>query len=140
MPKSEPFTVRLHPRIESRIAQIARQTKRSKGAILEELADEGERARHFPGTAFRGPSSSRRAWVIGTSLDVWEIIQAFKDNGESTEKLLAASSLAPRQLRIALAYYREFPEEIDEAIAVNRRSAGELEAEYPFLETLTSRK
>lgn len=140
MPKTEPFTVRLHPRIEARIAQIARQTKKSKGAVLEELADEGERARRFPGIAFRGQSWSRRAWVIGTSLDVWEMIQAFKDHSESMQKLLAGSSLAPRQLRIALAYYREFAEEIDEAIAVNRRSVGELEAEYPFLESLTSRK
>ena len=56
MPKTEPFTVRLNPRIESRITQIARETKRSKSAVLEELADEAERTRRFPGIAFRGPN------------------------------------------------------------------------------------
>ncbi len=136
MPKTEPFTVRLSPRIESRITQIARETKRSKGAVLEELADEAERARRFPGIAFRGPNWSRRAWVLGTSLDVWEIVQAFKDYDENGDKMLAETAIASRQLRIALAYYREFPEEINEAIAANRRTIGEIEAEYPFLEVI----
>jgi len=137
MPKTDPFTVRLDPRIEARIAQIARETKRSKGAVLEELADEAERARRFPGIAFRGSNWSRRAWVLGTSLDVWEIVQAFKEYDENGEKMLAETALAPRQLRIALAYYREFAKEIDEAIAANRLSTGEIEAEYPFLEVVT---
>jgi uncharacterized protein (DUF433 family) len=137
MPKTEPFTVRLDPRVEARIAQIARETKRSKGAVLEELADEAERARRFPGIAFRGPNWSRRAWVLGTSLDVWEIVQALKDYGESGEKMLAETALGPRQLRIALAYYREFSGEIDAAIAANRRTIEEIQAEYPFLEVVT---
>jgi hypothetical protein len=136
MPKTGPFTVRLNPRIESRITQIARETKRSKGAVLEELADEAERARRFPGIAFRGPNWSRRAWVLGTSLDVWEIVQAFKDYDENGEKMLAETAIPSRQLRMALAYYREFPEEINQAIAANRRTNSEIEAEYPFLEVI----
>jgi|SRR5579859_1188230 len=136
MPKTGPFTVRLNPRIESRITQIARETKRSKGAVLEELADEAERARRFPGIAFRGPSWSRRAWVLGTSLDVWEIVQAFKDYDENGEKMLAETAIPSRQLRMALVYYREFPDEINQAIAANRRTTGEIEAEYPFLEVI----
>jgi hypothetical protein len=51
--------------------------------------------------------------------------------------MLAETALAPRQLRIALAYYREFTAEIDEAIAANQRTTGEIEAEYPFLEVMT---
>lgn len=137
MPKTEPFTVRLDPRIESRITQIARETKRSKGAVLEELADEAERARRYPGIAFRGPNWSRRAWVLGTSLDVWEIVQVFKDYKADGGRMLAETTLAPRQLRMALAYYREFGDEIDEAIAANRRSTSQIEAEYPFLEVMT---
>jgi len=105
--------------------------------VLEELADEAERARRFPGIAFRGPDWSRRAWVLGTTLDVWEIVQVFKDYGDKGEKMLAETALAARQLRIALAYYREFIEEIDEAIAANRRTTREIEAEYPFLEVMT---
>ncbi len=38
-----------------------------------------------------------------------------------------------RQIRLALAYYERFPEEIDVAIATNRRSAAQLRDEYPFI-------
>jgi uncharacterized protein (DUF433 family) len=132
--KTDPFTVRLQPRIEARIAEIARETKRSKGAVLEELADEAERTRRFAGVAFRGPHWSRRAWVLGTSLDVWEIVQAWQDFGENRDEFLAKSVLTERQLAIALAYYREFQEEVDQAVADNRRSMGELLSRYPFVE------
>jgi uncharacterized protein (DUF433 family) len=71
--------------------------------------------------------------VLGTLLDVWEIVQAFKDYDQHGQKMLAESALAPRQLRMALAYYREFRDETDEAIAANRRTIDEIEAEYPFL-------
>ncbi len=137
MPRTDPFTVRLDPRIEARISQIARETKRSKGAVLEELADEAERTRRFPGIAFRGPFWGRRAWVIGTALDVWEIVQAHQDVGGDSQRLLAGGSLAPRQLKMALAYYGAFADEIDEAIEANRRSAAELAAEYPFLDLIS---
>ena len=48
--------------------------------------------------------------------------------------MVAAGSLSERQIRLALAYYERFPEEIDEAIALNRRPLAQLRAEYPFIE------
>ena len=138
--RNDPFTVRLSPKIEARIEQIARATKRSKGAVLEELADEAERTRRFPGIAFRGPDWSRRAWVIGSSLDVWEIVQAWQDWGEDKVRLLKDSGLSERQLNLALAYYREFKDEVDEAIAGNRRDLEDLSSEYPFIESASRRE
>lgn len=134
MARNDPFTVRLSPRIEARIEQLARASKRSKGAVLEELADEAERARRFAGVAFRGPDWSRRPWVIGSALDIWEIVQAWQDWGEDGAKLLKDSGLSERQLNLALAYYREFKDEVDEAIARNRRGLDELASEYPFID------
>ena len=137
MPKNPPFTVRLDPGLESRIEALAQRSRRSKGAVLAELASEAERSRRYPGIGFRGPDWSRRAWVLGTSLDVWELIQAFEDFGGDADAMLAASDLDRRQVEIALAYYRELPAEIDEAIAGNRRSLEELREEYPFVQVLT---
>jgi len=135
--KNSPFTVRLDPALESRIEALAKRSRRSKGAVLEELASEAERSRRYPGIGFRGPDSSRRAWVLGTSLDVWELIQAFQDSGADAEAMLAGSELVRRQLEIALAYYREFQAEIDEAIAANRTPIEGLREEYPFIQVLT---
>lgn len=129
--KSKPFSVRISAGTEELIAAEARRTHRSKGAVIEGLANEALRARMFPGIAFRGDDWDRRPWVIGTSMDVWQIVDAHRDLG-SVEKMVAEGSLGERQIRLALAYHERFPEEIDEAIAQNRRSLAELAAAYPF--------
>jgi uncharacterized protein (DUF433 family) len=137
MAKNRPFTVRLEPGLEARITRIAKLAKRSKGAVLEELADEAERMRRYPGLRFRGPESARRVWIVGTALDVWQVIEAFSDFGRDVERMVAETDLTRRQLDIALAYHREFRSEIDQAIAANRPTAQQVDADYPFILTGT---
>lgn len=131
--KSRPFSIRISAGTEELIAAEARRTRRSKGAVIEGLAEEALRTRMFPGIAFRGDDFERRAWVIGTAFDVWQVIDAHRDLG-SVEAMVAAGSLSERAIRLALAYYERFPEEIDEAIALNRRPLAQLQDEYPFIE------
>jgi hypothetical protein len=70
--------------------------------VLEALAAEAARMRQFPGIAFRGTDWERRAWVIGTALDVWQIVEAFRDFG-SVEDMAAEGAASERQIRLALA-------------------------------------
>lgn len=135
MPKSAPFSIRLSPRLHSLIAEEAKRTHRSKGAIIERLADEALRCRRFPGIAFREEDWNRRAWVIGTALDVWQIIQALQDFG-SVKKMAPETYLNERQIETAVAYYKEYPEEIDRFIAENRRPIEELRRLYPNIDVL----
>jgi uncharacterized protein (DUF433 family) len=130
--KSAPFSMRLSKRVEALVDREAKRTGRSKGAIVEALADEALRMRLFPGIAFRGADWERRAWVMGTALDVWQIIDAHRDL-ESIERMAEGGSADVRQIRLALAYYERFPEEIDAAIADNRRPIEQLEEEYPSI-------
>lgn len=132
MAKTEPFSMRLSARLSALIAEEARRTRRSKGAVIETLADEALRCRRFPGIAFRGDDWNRRAWVIGTGLDVWELIQALQDFG-SPERVIAETDLSERQVETALAYYREYPEEVDRAVDENRRSIEALRREFPTI-------
>jgi uncharacterized protein (DUF433 family) len=90
------------------------------------------RMRLFPGIAFNGPDSERRAWVMGTGLDVWQVIQMLEDFG-SSERLVADMHISERQIWLAIAYHKAYPEEIDAAIADNRRPIEQLEEEYPFI-------
>ncbi|HEX3737290.1 MAG TPA: hypothetical protein VHV53_07075 [Solirubrobacterales bacterium] len=136
-PKSRPLSIRISTDAEELIAAEARRTRRSKGAVVESLAEESLRTRMFPGIAFRGDDFERRPWVIGTAFDVWQVIDAHRDLG-SVEALVAEGSLSERQIRLALAYYERFPEEIDEAIARNRRPLSQLRSEYPFVEVHTA--
>ena len=130
--KSAPFSMRLSKQVEALVDQEAARTGRSKGAIVEALADEALRMRLFPGIAFKGADWERRAWVVGTALDVWQILDAFQDV-KSVEGMAAGGSANERQIRLALDYYKRFPEEIDAAVAENRRMIEQLEEEFPFI-------
>jgi hypothetical protein len=130
--KSAPFSMRLSLRTEALVEQEARRTGRSKGAVVEALAEEALRMRLFPGVAFRGADWERRAWVIGTALDVWQIVDAHRDV-PSVERLVAGGAANARQIQLALDYYERFPEDIDAAIGENRRPLAQLEEEFPFI-------
>jgi uncharacterized protein (DUF433 family) len=126
--KSAPFSMRLSKRMQALIDREAKRTGRSKGA----LAEEALRTRLFPGISFKGRDWDRRAWVMGTALDVWQIVDAHRDIS-SIESMAAGGSVNERQIRLALDYYKMFPEEIDAAIADNRGPIEQLEEEFPFI-------
>lgn len=132
--KRSPTTVRLSASTEELIAAEARRVRRSRSAVLEAVADEGIRMRTFPGIGFRGVDARRRAWVVGTGLDVWAIIAAHRDFDRSIERMVAESHLSERQIRTALSYYERFPEEIDEAIAENEAAVDEYRTRFPAFE------
>lgn len=130
--KGEPFSIRLSKPTDRFVAEEARRTKRSKSAIVEALTEEAARMRRFPGIGFRGPEGSRDAWVLGTALDVWQIVEAHRDFG-SVERVLAETDLSERQLRLALAYAEAYPDEIEQALAENRRPLEDFRQLYPFV-------
>jgi hypothetical protein len=134
---STPFSIRLSKRLEAFVDNEARRTGRSRGAVVEALAEEALRMRLFPGIAFRGADWERRAWVIGTALDVWQIVEAYRDIG-SVERMAEGGSAGERQIRLALDYRERFPEEIDAAIAENRRQLADLREEFPFIAVSSS--
>jgi uncharacterized protein (DUF433 family) len=133
--KSAPFSMRLSKRMETLIDREAKRTGRSKGAIVEALADEALRMRLFPGIGFKGTDWDRRAWMMGTGLDVWQVVDVYNDVG-SVERMVEGWSINERQIQLALDYYKMFGEEIDAAIAENRRPIEQLEEEYPSIPVL----
>jgi uncharacterized protein (DUF433 family) len=132
MPKGQPFSVRLHEETEKLVEAEARRTRRTKSAVVEAFTEETARTRRFPGIAFRGDDARRRAWIIGSGLDVWEIIQMLQDFG-SAQRLVADTPLTLAHVRLALAYRDAYPDEIDEAIAENRRPPADIDALFPFI-------
>lgn len=132
--KSRPLSLRLSERSYAYVEEEAQRAGHSKSVVVASLAEEGLRMRLFPGIAFR-EGRPRRAWVIGTGLDVWEIIEARADFG-STERMIAESDLMEAPARLADAYYERYPEEIDALVARNRRSLDEWRELYPTVEVI----
>lgn len=118
MSKAQPFAMTLSSRTLAWVEQEASRLGRSRGAIVEALAEEAARMRRFPGIAFRGSDCARRAWLIGTAFDVWEIVEAYQAMGP--RRMMEEGDLQERQISLALAYYHEYPEEVDQAIRANR--------------------
>lgn len=133
IPKTQPFSVRLGPAANVLVAEEARREGRSRSAVVEELAEEAAKMRLFPGIGYRG--RPRRAWVMGSGVDVWEIVDLLRSYERDAEKLRANHPLVTdRHLRLARAYADRFPDEIEGFLETNRRPLEELHALYPFLE------
>lgn len=127
------MSIRLDRATDLVVAAEAKRTRRSKSAVVSAFTEETARTRRFPGVGFRGEDVARRAWVIGSGLDVWEIVQMLEDFG-TPERLIAETHLTEQHLRLALAYRDAYPDEIADAVADNRRPAQDLTLLYPFIE------
>jgi uncharacterized protein (DUF433 family) len=113
----------------------AKRQKRSKSSLVEELAEEGAKGRRFPGIAFRGEGPFREPWIVGSGLDIWELCEILEHYDGSIERVTDDhDGVDERACRLALAYRREYPTEIAEAIDQNNRSPEEWLALYPFVE------
>ncbi len=79
-----------------------------------------------PGIVFRdGPAGRRAALAAGP--DVWEVIETLKGTRLTGERAVEAAvkwgHLTAADVRLAVRYYGEFPDEIDERILVNSHEA-----------------
>ena len=135
MAKTQPFSIRLSREADFLVEDEVRRTGRSRSAVVQDLAEEAAKTRLFPGIAFRGPEP-RRPWIVGTGLDVWEIVELYRDyDGDVARLLRAHPSLSDRALRLALVYAERYPAEIEQALADNRRPLDEWQTLYPFIGT-----
>jgi hypothetical protein len=105
----------------------------NKSRLAERYIDEGIRMEDHPGVVFRDGPAGRRAG-LASGPDIWEVISAVRASGLSGEDALAAAaewgSLTPTQVRVAVRYYAEYREEIDERIARNVEEADAAEAQW----------
>jgi hypothetical protein len=99
---------------------------------LRRSAEEAARAERYPGIAFRGTEGSRRAWVPGTALDVWEIVAGHEEMGR--QRFLEETGISEDRLDDALAYHRAYPDEVDEKIKENARPLEYWRERYPNLD------
>ena len=81
------MSVRLSEPVELLVREEAERSGRSRSQVVEELADEAARLRLYPGIGFRGPEP-RRAYVLGSGLDVWQIVGLIDEYGDEQAALL----------------------------------------------------
>jgi uncharacterized protein (DUF433 family) len=99
-----------------RLRRRARLSGQTRTTLAERYLDEGLLMDEVPGIHFVDGSLGRRPALLGTGLDVWEVVKVFKDSG-STEEAAAYLEMEPRLVDVAIRYYAANREEIDDWIA-----------------------
>jgi uncharacterized protein (DUF433 family) len=99
----------------------AHETAESRNALAERYIAEGARMDDHPGIYFRDGALGRRAALIGTRLDVWQVIQTLRNHENSIEQTADYLGLPASKVRTALRYYAAYRDEVD---AVAKRETG----------------
>ncbi len=117
------MSFRLDPRTLERLKQRSREVGATQAALAERYIDEGMRVDEHPGIYFRDGGSGRRPAVLGTRLDVAQVIETLRQNESSIEETAAYLDLVAAQVELAVRYYAAYRDEVDEWIEHTRMIA-----------------
>jgi hypothetical protein len=117
-----PSSVRFEPRVLSRLnTYVAAHPDLSLSSASNRLVDEALRMHEHPLITFKDGPAGRRARVVGGP-DVWEIVGAVRSiresdpaiTGDEVLAIVAETSGVPMAfIRAALAYWGDYPEEVN---------------------------
>jgi len=117
------MTIRLPPGVRRGVERLAFQFGHKPAQIGARLIEEGLRRREFPQIDLRDTAAGRVAYIQGTRLAVYWVVQQIGD-GMRPEEFARKYEVLPARIREALAYAEAFAEEIErdmEEAAANRR-------------------
>jgi uncharacterized protein (DUF433 family) len=110
------LSMRPSKRTLERLRQRARLLGEKHTTLAERYLEEGVIMDEHPGVHFVDGALGRRPAVLGTGLDVWEIIEVARDNGGSVADTASYLEIDPRLVETALRYYGGCRDEIDDWI------------------------
>src|SRR5215211_2231347 len=124
------LSMRPSQRALERLRERARLLGQNHTSLAERYLEEGVLMDEHPDIHFIDGAMGRRPAVIGTGLDVWEIVEVVKDNDGSIEETAGYLEVDPRFVDAAVRYYGSNREEIDDWIARARELAEREEAKW----------
>ena len=111
---SRPRSFRFAEALLASLQARARERGESANALLERYLDEGLRRDDHPLIAFREGVGGRRAALVGTRLDVAQVIDTLRESGNSIEAAADYLGVPAQHVRAAIRYYADFRDEVDE--------------------------
>ncbi|HEV3095276.1 MAG TPA: DUF433 domain-containing protein [Solirubrobacteraceae bacterium] len=102
----DPITVR-------HLKQRAQETDSAQTALAERYIEEGLRRDEHPLISFRDGEAGRRPTLLGTRLDVAEIITTIRQNDSSIEETADYLEVPVEQIDACLRYYADYKDEVD---------------------------
>lgn len=96
-----------------RLERRARERGQSVNTLAARLIEDGLRGEDHPLIYFREGASGRRPALLGSRLDVWQVIQTLRDHDDSVTNTAEYLSQPEPKIRAAMRYYAEFRDEVD---------------------------
>jgi len=91
----------------------AQETHAPQTALAERYIEEGLRHDEHPLIFFRDGEAGRRAALLGTRLDVAEVMSTIRQNGSSVEQTADYLEIPVEHVEACLRYYGDYKDEID---------------------------
>jgi uncharacterized protein (DUF433 family) len=134
-----PRSVRFEDAVLDKLAKfVMEHPGLSVSAAVNLLITEALRMEEHPGVLFRTGPSGRRAVIVGGP-DVWEVIRAIKvaraiEADATADEIVTMtaeySGLPQHQVRTAIRYWSDYPDEIDAQITAADAAAKEAEERW----------
>src|SRR5258708_6030240 len=111
MNKTSIMTLRVPISVRHALERLAAQLGYKPAYLGARLVEEGVRRRHFPQVDLRDTAAGRVAYLKGTRLAVYWIVQRVRA-GMTAESAAREFDISPALVNAALAYSESFPSEI----------------------------
>jgi uncharacterized protein (DUF433 family) len=127
---SHPLSVRLNDATTARLGRRARWVHLAPRTLAQRYIEEGLRMDEHPLIRFAEGPAGRRARLVGTGKDVWELITTVRDNGGDAAEAARYLEIPLALVQAAITYYGAYREEIDRWIEANEQEAAEASAAW----------
>jgi uncharacterized protein (DUF433 family) len=111
---ARPRSFRFSDALLASLQDRARERGESANALAERYLTEGLRREDHPLIVFREGAAGRRAALVGTRLDVSQVIDTLRESGNSISAAAEYFDIPEPYVRAAVRYYADFREEVDE--------------------------
>jgi uncharacterized protein (DUF433 family) len=127
---SHPLSVRLNDATTARLGRHAKRAHLAPRTLAQRYIEEGLRMDEHPLIRFAEGPAGRRARLVGTGKDVWEVIATVRDNGGDAAEAARYVGIPLALVQAAITYYGAYTDEIDQWIEANEQEAAEANAAW----------
>jgi hypothetical protein len=127
---NHPLSVRLNDVTITRLGKHALRVHLAPRTLALRCVEEGLRMNEHPLIRFTDGTAGRRARLIGTDKDVWEVIATVCDNDGDASEAAAYLEIPLGLAQAAITYYGAYQDEIDQWIEMNDQQAAEARAAW----------
>jgi hypothetical protein len=127
---SQPLSVRLNDATLTRLGNRAKRAHLPPRTLAQRYVEEGLRMDEHPLIRFSDGPAGRRARLVGTGKDIWEIITVVRDNNGDAAEAARYLEIPLGLIQAAISYYGTYTAEIDQFIDLNDQETIEAHNAY----------